>query len=120
MADLLVQVSRVVTDYWGNDFEAMRLTVRGRRGRRRCVRKCPAMRIALRHALLREPAGGAEADDAGIAAEEDRGRRSVSGNCLLGELQEVFVVVVDVDLCCRLLRAVCCIMCIMSCIVFAY
>ena len=32
MADLLVQVSRVVTDYWGNDFEAMRLTVRGRRG----------------------------------------------------------------------------------------
>ena len=33
MADLLVQVSRVVTDYWGNDFEAMRLTVRGRPGR---------------------------------------------------------------------------------------
>ena len=32
MADLLVQVSRVVTDYWGNDFEAMRLTVRGRPG----------------------------------------------------------------------------------------
>ena len=33
MADLLVQESRVVTDYWGNDFEARRLTVRGRRGR---------------------------------------------------------------------------------------
>ena len=32
MADLLVQVSRVVTDYWGNDFEARRLTVRGRPG----------------------------------------------------------------------------------------
>ena len=37
MADLLVQVSRVVTDYWGNDFEAMRLTVRGRRGRFRRI-----------------------------------------------------------------------------------
>ena len=37
MADLLVQVSRVVTDYWGNDFEARRLTVRGRRGRFRGI-----------------------------------------------------------------------------------
>ena len=37
MADLLVQVSRVVTDYLGNDFEAMRLTVRGRRDRFRGI-----------------------------------------------------------------------------------
>ena len=37
MADLLVQVSRVVTDYWGNDFEPRRLTVRGRRGRFRGI-----------------------------------------------------------------------------------
>ena len=39
MADLLVQVSRVVTDYWGNDFEAMCLTVRGRCGRFRGIRR---------------------------------------------------------------------------------
>ena len=39
MADLLVQVSRVVTDYWANDFEARRLTVRGRCGRFRGIRR---------------------------------------------------------------------------------
>ena len=43
MADLLVQESRVVTDYWGNDFEARRLTVRGRRGRFLGIRRPKAL-----------------------------------------------------------------------------
>ena len=46
MADLLVQESRVVTDYWGNDFEARRLTVRGRRGRFLGIRR-PRAHVTL-------------------------------------------------------------------------
>ena len=53
MADLPVQESRVVTDYWGNDFELRRLTVRGRRG---CFR---GIRRSLGHASHQRGSTGA-------------------------------------------------------------